>query len=235
MEHSASCFSFSCLSLPRSIALIGAMVFSCFLSPTVQAVESGAPQIFSSVVCPQKTSLEGPTCCLQSQSQCDKAFAKIPVDVLERAETVRTGYFKGDFPYGRVPNCHWNAYSYLISTTMPLKPLSDWELFQLLEKTTREVPVEQMREGDVVGFFFKGKERVESERPGRGWVWVDAPETFEHSAIAVSGTLIFQKENVGSHVFSLADLEESRSAYAAEYFSRMRRLKGEIHVRVFRP
>lgn len=194
-----------------------------------------AKLIYPSVACPEKSSLHPITCCLDDKL-CEKAIESIPMKMKERAELVHKTYFNGGFDYGAVPNCHWSVASRLLSQTLPLKPFEDWKLENLIsENGGVEIPLSEVQAGDLVLFYFVGKERHEPTTPGGAWSWQDHT-SFEHSAVALSEDVIFQKENYGSHVFSVASIEATRKAYEDSFLkSGARRYRGQMIVRAFRP
>lgn len=190
--------------------------------------------IHPSVVCPSISSSEPITCCLEERL-CQEALKAIPKSMSDRAQLVYETYFQGGFGYGHVPNCHWNTASSALNETLPLSPYEDWKLSNLVHKNGwTEIPVEEADTGDLVFFIFKGKERHHSSQPGGAWVWENYT-SFEHSAVLISKGVVFQKENVGTHVFSIAGIEQTRKAYEKAFLrGKAGRHRGEFIIKTFR-
>jgi|GEM_PF-4913889 len=200
-----------------------------FLSPLVAT---------ASVVCPDQTGdgTQTVTCCLPEVSACESASQKIPKDVLARAEEVHRLFSQGKFEYGRVPNCHWNTYSFLTGSTQTLFPLSGSEILDLVDEgSLAPVSAAQSQAGDVVLFFLEGEQRVEASAPGKNWQYVPF-RSFEHSAFLLDHDLLFQKENVGNGVFSVAGVEQTRAAYEKAFPAGPKRVRGaHMVLQFYRP
>lgn len=190
-----------------------------------------------SLVCPTQTNKGmGYTCCLESQLQCETLMnQKFMASVLARSLDVVSSYMNAEFPYGNVPNCHWNTFSFLKNQTQKEQALSETVLWNWSMENAQEVSEAEAQAGDVVFFIFRGeiKEDILVNNTPK-WVWRPF-ESFEHSAILIGQDRIYQKENVGTQVFSLSGLEQARKIYEEAYLKSNRRTRGQMRLLYYRP
>lgn len=200
-----------------------------------QALKNVEVTFFSSLVCPSKPSRQAITCCFESETSCEKAFSELSPKMKTRANNLFDKYSSGEIAYGDSPNCHWNTGSELLSTNLEFRAFEDWRLLQLTDQMKLvEIPLSEVGRGDLLYFFFEGKKRVPPSTSGGPWEWV--PHfSLEHSGIALSSSEIFQKENFISHVFSIASIEQSRTAYEKSFLkNKAGRFKGKMTIKAYR-
>lgn len=174
----------------------------------------------NSFVCPERNIIyNGVTCCLEAVSEevCKELVDQLPPVALEAVATVQNQYQKDMYAFGRVPNCFWGA-----AVTTGLLPLEDmpmalqpYDLIDLIAAGfIKEVPMgEGWTAGDLLLFEAHGGVRedvVENNIPKRVWI---PYSSLEHAAVYLGSGLLFQKENIGSAVFSIDSVENTQKVY----------------------
>lgn len=145
---------------------------------------------------------------------------------------VQSNYLSKNYEYGRVPNCFWNALEFSgISTGDVPRPVSSFQFVDFLAESHQKALDPAF--GDILAFVGVGEIRdhkMINNTPRRVW----SPfESTEHAAVYLGGGLIFQKENIGSSVFSIDTLENSQGMYKRGYRSRPN-IRGDIEIEVWR-
>lgn len=181
-----------------------------------------------SFVCPQNsTEYKGVTCCLESVSlrKCMQIVDELPGHVLQSLEIVQANYDQQRYKFGRVPNCFWNALNFVGNVVKEPQTIHNYEYQDVLEQSHVVSDVEPTY-GDLISFIGVGETRediLENNVPKKVWV---PYKSLEHAAVYITEGIIFQKENIGTDVFSISSLNHTKKAYEGAFNSLP--VRGEI-------
>lgn len=145
----------------------------------------------------------------------------IPEKVLSDIQTVQTKYAQSQYDFGQVPNCFWNSlnFSNLYSLEEP-KPQTAEDLLDSIERANYVTVDEKNKNyGDLIAFEGIGQTRediMENGVPKK--VWFPYTELI-HAAIFLKNDLVFQKENIGTDVFTITSLKHTIKAYRDSFNS----------------
>lgn len=210
------------------------ILFFVFLFPVVSMANK-------SFVCPEhNTVYKGVTCCLDAISKQDcQALVdqQLPQKVIDAVSNVQENYKAQAYDYGRVPNCFWQVgvFANLVEFDTHDQPLESYDILDLLQ-TQQGFHIQEdsaFHFGDILMFYAVGEIReeiIENHIPKRKWYPLTSTE---HGAISLGGGLLFQKENIGSSVFSIDSIEHTQKVYESAW-NKNPQLRGSFHVEVWR-
>lgn len=194
-----------------------------------------------SFVCPEHNIVyKGVTCCLDvvSEQKCqDLVDQQIPQNVIEAVSNVQKNYQDQVYAYGRVPNCFWQVgvFANLVEFDTHDKPMESYDIMDLLQ-AQEDFQIQDnsaFHFGDILMFYAFGEIRediIENYIPKRKWF----PFTsIEHGAISLGGGLLFQKENIGTSVFSIDSVKNTQKMYESAW-SQNPQFRGAFQVEVWR-
>jgi len=194
-----------------------------------------------SFVCPENNFVyKGVTCCLDavSQDECiNLVNQKLPKHVVAAVASVQQNYQDKAYAYGRVPNCFWQVgvFANLIEFDSYNKPMEFYDLMDLLSMQ-EDFQIQEGQPidfGDVLMFSALGEIRedvVENNIPKRKWFPFSS---IEHGAIALDDGLLFQKENIGSSVFSIDSIGHTLRTYESGW-KKNPQLRGTLQIEIWR-
>ncbi len=186
--------------------------------------------------------VNGVTCCLDqfSESECDSIVnSQLDSTTLTRTNNVIDMIMAGNFEYKSNPNCHWNAMAYhLESFQNEITPYVDLMGYEKqLSEQFIEVSIDEVIKGDVIVYYeYDIKDKMMVETGGRPRMkWVNTPgETISHSAIYLTDGVVFQKENLDSAVFSIANIDHVNEMYRGFANQKSYMHQAKMKYRVFR-
>ncbi len=193
-----------------------------------------------SFVCPENNiTYRGVTCCLNSvsKSTCQNIVDQLPLKILEAVTLVQRKYSQGEYAYGHVPNCFWSAAQ--VAGLIPEReqvpaPVQVWEITDWLKKSSMlELQAGALwQQGSLLLLEAHGEVRediVENHIPKKKWFPF---VSLEHAAVYLGSGLLFQKENMGSAVFSIDSVENTLKAYERGW-NKSPQYRGQMQVRAY--
>lgn len=197
-----------------------------------------------SVVCPENNIIyKGIHCCIGetenslTESTCKASIDSLSFSVVAKINEVQTNYYNGVYDYGAVPNCYWFSSFYLrfFDEVEEARVTTSNELLQFMLKEGF-VNDEPLTQESVAILYFLAEERFYLETPSGGlrlsWERV---EFLGHALIHLGDSLVLQKENIGTSVFSLSTIEETKKAYKRAFGKESRYRNVEARVEVWNP
>lgn len=187
--------------------------------------------------------VSGVTCCLDqfTESQCQQIIeSELNDTTLMRTNEAIDMIIAEEFGYKANPNCHWNAMAYHFeSFETNIEPFIDLKKYaEILEDRFIEVPYKAAKSGDIVVFYeydIKEKMLVEiNGKPKMKFVSISGENIF-HSAVFLNDGIVFQKENVDSAIFSIANIDTVNQTYQTIANQKVSLKRSKVKYKIYRP